>query len=155
MQPADTDDTIWLTDEQQQAWRALIAVVLRLPGALEQQLQADAGLTHFEYFVLALLSEVPHETLRLGQLATAANASLSRLSHVASRLEKRGLLHKMPCPDDPRATLARLTDDGRATVVRHAPGHVAHVRQLVFHGLPTADVTSLERICNHVIAHLT
>ena len=69
-----------------------------------------AGLTHFEYFVLAMLSEAPERTLRMTALAQRTNATLPRLSHVVRRLEDRGLVRRFPCPEDGRATNARLTE---------------------------------------------
>ena len=45
-----------------------------LPGALDSQLRRDVQLTHFDYFVLAMLSEAPERTLRMkdGRLLTDA-----------------------------------------------------------------------------------
>src|SRR4051794_31381547 len=120
--------TRWLDDEQQAAWVRLIAVVELLPGVLDSQLRRDAGLSHFEYFLLAMLSEAPERTLRMTALAVRTNATLPRLSHVVRRLEERGLVERFPCPEDGRATNARLTKDGWAKVVETAPGHVATVR---------------------------
>ena len=82
------------------------------PGVLDSQLRRDAGLTHFEYFVLAMLSEAPERTLRMTALAQRTNATLPRLSHVVRRLEERGLVERFPCPEDGRATNARLTAAG-------------------------------------------
>ena len=147
-----TDTPRWLDDDEQRAWRALVAVLLRLPVALERQLQAEAGLTHFEYFVLALLSEADDRTLRLSHLAAQADASLSRLSHVVTRLESRGLVRREPCPDERRATNAVLTADGWALVVATAPGHVAEVRRRVFDTLTPNEVTQLERIADRIAA---
>ena len=141
----------WLDDEEQRAWRQLAAVILKLPAALEAQLQRDAGLSHFEYWVIALLSEAPDRSLRLSQLATQANASLSRLSHVVSRLEGRGWVTRRRCPDDARATLAVLTHAGWEQVVAAAPGHVDTVRRLVFDGLDSGDVTELARLCRKIL----
>ena len=59
----------WLDDDQQRAWRALASVLLRLPPALERQLRTDSDLSHFDYWVMALLSEAPDRTLRLSELA--------------------------------------------------------------------------------------
>jgi DNA-binding MarR family transcriptional regulator len=144
----------WLAADEQEAWRALVAVVLRLPGELERQLQRDAGMSHFAYWVLALLSEAPGRTLRLSELAAQADASLSRLSHVVTRLEARGWVTRRPCPDDARATLAALTDAGLDQVVAAAPGHVATVRRTVFDGLDATDVADLGRVCARVVARL-
>ena len=58
-------------------------------------------------------------------LAPRTNATLPRLSHVVSRLEDRGLVERFPCPEDRRATNARLTEAGWRKVVATAPGHVA------------------------------
>jgi hypothetical protein len=40
-----------------------------LPAVLDSQLRSQSGLTHFEYFVLAMLSEAPDRTLRMTALA--------------------------------------------------------------------------------------
>jgi len=59
----------WLDAEESQAWRALAKTLERLPAALDAQLRRDAGISHFEYQVLALLSEAPGRTLRMSELA--------------------------------------------------------------------------------------
>src|SRR5262245_18909976 len=122
----------WLDDEEQQTWIALASVLMRLPAALDAQLQRDDGVTHFEYIVLSGLSMSPERTLRMSDLAVAAEGSLSRLSQVVSRLEKRGWVRRAPDPTDGRYTLAFLTPDGWDKVVAAAPGHVAAVRAFVF-----------------------
>ena len=147
-------DTRWLTAEQLSAWKKLIAVVELLPGTLESQLQRDSGLSHFEYFTLAMLSEAPDRTLRMTALAELTNATLPRLSHVASRLEERGYLTRTPCPSDRRATNAALTEAGWQKVVDSAPGHVDTVRELVFAGLDGTDVADLDRIMSRILARL-
>lgn len=135
----------WLTDEQQAAWRELVAVSTRLPAALDAQLQRDADLTHFEYFVLALLSEAPKQRLQLSVLATEANASLSRLSHVVTKLEKTGWVRRKPIAGS-RGSYAVLTAAGRAKVVASAPGHVDTVQALVFDGLSDEQVRALRAL---------
>jgi DNA-binding MarR family transcriptional regulator len=87
-----------------------------------------------------MLSEAPERTLRMTALAQRTNATLPRLSHVVRRLEERGLVERSSCPDDGRATNARLTSAGWATVVT-APGHVATVRRHV--STPSAHNRSL------------
>lgn len=144
----------WLTDDQQQAWRKFVAVVQLLPGALETPLQRNGDLTYFEYLVLAMLSEAPGRARRMSQLAALTNASLSRLSHVVGRLERRGWLRRQPCPGDGRANLAVLTDAGYAMVVGTAPTHVDSVRHLVFDALTPAQVEQLEQICGAVLGRL-
>lgn len=145
------DEPVWLDEQQQHAWRKLAAVLTRLPAALESQLQRDSDMSHFEYWVLALLSEAPERSLRMSALAEQVNGSLSRLSHVVTRLEKRGWVVRRPCPDDARATLAVLTEEGYEAIVDAAPGHVRTVREAVFERLDPDDVAALERLCSLVL----
>src|SRR5689334_13079801 len=133
------------------AWLRLIAVVELLPSALDAQLRRDSQLTHFDYYVLAMLSEAPERTLRMTSLAQRTNATLPRLSHVVRRLEERGLVRRFPCPDDKRATNVQLTAEGWTTVVAAAPGHVANVRSHVIDALTRTQVGQLDGILSRVL----
>ena len=115
-------DVPWLNEEQRRAWVKLVAVVELLPGVLEGQLRRDSGLTHFEYFVLAMLSEAPERTLRMTALADRVNATLPRLSHVISRLEGRGLVQRMPYRRmaAPRTSTSPTRDGPRSWLQRRA-----------------------------------
>lgn len=144
----------WLDDDEQRAWRALAAVVLKLPGALDAQLRRDHGLRHVDYWVLALLSEADGRRSPLHRLAGQANASLSRLSHVVTRLEQRGLVTREASTQDARVTDAVLTDAGFEVLERAAPDHVAEVRRLVFDALDPDEVATLEHVAASIAAQL-
>jgi len=149
-----TDDTPWLTRDQLRAWMKLVAVMELLPAALDQQLQRDADLTHFDYMVVAMLSETEGRTLRMSALAAATNASLPRLSHVVSRLEKRGLVTRCPSADDRRATDVRLTDGGYDAIVTAAPDHVRTARRFVIDALDDEQVGQLDGITRALLGRL-
>jgi DNA-binding MarR family transcriptional regulator len=151
---ADLVETEWLTQDERAAWLRLIAVVELLPGVLDAQLRADANVTHFEYFVLAMLSETPERTLRMTTLAQRTNATLPRLSHVVRRLEERGLVERFPCPTDGRATNARLTAAGWDAVVDAAPGHVDTVRHTVIDPLTPEQLEQLRGIGDALLTRL-
>jgi len=144
----------WLSPAEREAWLGLIGVVELLPGALDAQLQRDAGLSHFEYMVMAMLSEAPDHTLRMTALAAHTNSTLPRLSHVVSRLVNRGFVERMPCPQDKRATNAHLTDAGWQHIRASAPGHVAAVRSLVVDSLSAAQIEQLRDIAKSILARL-
>jgi DNA-binding MarR family transcriptional regulator len=141
----------WLDAEEGQAWLALASTLVRLPAALDAQLRRDAGISHFEYQVLALLSEAPGRTLRMSELAMLAEGSLPRLSQVIARLERRGWVRRTPDPADGRYTLAILTDEGQAKVTEAAPGHVEEVRRLVFDPLTKAQSRQLREIGRRIM----
>jgi DNA-binding MarR family transcriptional regulator len=141
----------WLDAEERQAWLALASALNRLPAALDAQLRRDAGISHFEYQVLALLSEAPGRTLRMSELATLAEGSLPRLSQVVARLEQHGWVRRTPDPADGRYTLATLTDQGQAKVTEAAPGHVQEVRRLVFDPLTKTQSRQLREIGRRIM----
>ena len=147
-------DTQWLTSGQLAAWVRLTAVLELLPAALDSQLRRDAQLTHFDYYVLAMLSEAPEHTLRMTALAERTTATLARLSHVVHRLEGRGLLERFPCPQDRRATNARLTEAGWQKVRDSAPGHAAAVRENVIDALTPEQIAQLGEISEAILHRL-
>jgi DNA-binding MarR family transcriptional regulator len=149
-----SDEPTWLDAGERAAWVRLAALTELLPAVLDAQLRRDADLTHFEYWVLSMLSEADGRTLRMTALAERASASLSRLSHVASRLESRGLIERFPCPEDRRATNARLTTEGWDKVVESAPGHLDAVRHYVIDGLSREQLAQLVAIADSVLANV-
>jgi DNA-binding MarR family transcriptional regulator len=144
----------WLDADERAAWLRLVMLLELMPGVLDAQLRRDADLSHFEYFVLAMLSEAPEHTLRMTGLATMTNATLPRLSHVVSRLEDRGYVERKSCPQDRRATNAVLTAEGWDKVVDAAPGHASHVREQVVDALSREQLAELADICDAMLARI-
>ena len=147
-------DPRWLTADERATWLRFAALLQLLPAALDTQLNRDEQLTHFEYFCLAMLSEAPDRTLRMTELAARTNATLPRLSRVISGLESAGLVDRVPCPGDGRATNAVLTEAGWAKIVQAAPGHVATVREFVIDALTPAQLAQLGRASERMLARL-
>lgn len=145
------DETRWLSSDERDVWLTLVGIMTKLPAALDAQLQRDAGLSHFEYMVLAGLSEAPARTRRMSDLAGFTESGLPRLSQVVSRLEKRGWVNRSTDPVDGRITLATLTEEGWRKIVRTAPGHVEAVRSLVFDPLTKAQSRQLGGIGRRIM----
>src|SRR5271167_3357689 len=97
----------WLTDEQQRVWRGYLAMVNRLEGALNRQLQQDCGLSLADYDVLVELSE--RGPLRMFELADSLAWEQSRLSHQLSRMRTRGLVTRRGGEDDRRGATVDVT----------------------------------------------
>ncbi|HEY4462886.1 MAG TPA: MarR family transcriptional regulator, partial [Streptosporangiaceae bacterium] len=91
---------------------------------------------------------------RMSTLAALTNGSLSRLSHVADRLEKRGLLYRERDPENGRFMMAILTAEGYDLVVRAAPGHVEAVRDLFLDALSPVQLRALRDAGDHVLDQL-
>jgi DNA-binding MarR family transcriptional regulator len=101
--------------------------------------------------VLAALPGAQDRTMQMSELAARTSASLSRLSHAATRLEQQGYLARSRCTGGTgRATNATLTPSGLDKIRATAPGHVRAVRELIFDALRSEDVAALTRIGERV-----
>jgi DNA-binding MarR family transcriptional regulator len=134
-----------LNHHEWSAWLQLVSTFTLLPAALDSQLQRDAGMSHFEFEVMVALSRQPDRSLQLKDLAIVANGSLSRLSHVISRLERRGWVRRSRGTRG-RATYAELTDEGYEKLMATGPIHLREVRRLVFDVLTPEEVKALQHV---------
>ena len=144
----------WLTAAEVGSWLSVVRLMTWLPWSIDQQLRRDANIGMVEYQVLAMLSQSPQQAMRMSSLAEVTNSSLSRLSHLVTRLEGRGLVRREPDPADGRFTNAILTDDGFQTLADAAPGHVAHVRSLVIDVLSPEQLRRLGRDANRIMSRI-
>ena len=144
--------TRWLSAEEQEAWRSFLEACQVFFTAVDGQLQRDAQMPHAYYEILVRLSEAPGRSLRMSQLAEAAAASKSRISHAVARLEERGWVRRVNCPTDRRGQVAELTAEGYAALEQAAPGHVTQVRRSMFDALTPAQVKQLREISGAIIA---
>jgi DNA-binding MarR family transcriptional regulator len=126
----------------------------KLRWALECQLERDSDLSFIEYHALARLSEESDRTLRMSELALVTNASLSRLSHLVTRLETWGFVRREPDKTDGRFTNAILTKAGFSKLVSSAPAHVAAVRQLVIDEFTPAELDQLREFGERIVARV-
>jgi DNA-binding MarR family transcriptional regulator len=125
-----------------------------LHSALEDRLQADAGVSAVEFEVLSTLNEVEGNQLRSRDLGTLMGWEKSRLSHQVRRMEARGLVERRECDSDLRGTFITLTDAGRAAVTAALPDHHAALRTLFFDQLNQDELASLRQLVDRVLSVL-
>ncbi|WP_280341010.1 MarR family winged helix-turn-helix transcriptional regulator [Nocardia neocaledoniensis] len=146
-----TDD---LDSVERRAWSAVVTLAMRVPSALDSRLQREFGVTHFEYRVMALLREAPDHRMRLSVLAVQGHGSISRISHVVSKLERVGWAKRVAATSG-RGVDAVLTESGLAKVVEATPDYLVAVRTLVLDGLDApqkAELATLgERLSDHLV----
>jgi DNA-binding MarR family transcriptional regulator len=150
----DAEVVRWLTTDQELAYRSIGNLMHKLRWALESQLERDCGLSFIEYYTLAHLSEQPDHRLRMSDLAAAANASLSRLSHLVKRLESWGFVCREPDANDGRYTIAVLTEDGYTKLVASAPAHVHCVHELVIDEFSSTELKQLQSLCDRITTRI-
>jgi DNA-binding MarR family transcriptional regulator len=110
-------------------------------------------MSHFEFQVMVALSRQPGRRLQLKDLAVLANGSLSRLSHVISRLEGRGWIRRRSGTKG-RATYAELTDTGYQKLMAAGQIHLREVRRLVFDVLTPEELKALKHATSLINAGL-
>src|ERR1700694_1806539 len=91
---------LWLTEEEQRAWRAYGRAARLLFAQLDHDLYRDAGMAPGAYELLVVLSEAPNRAMRMNELAEATLTSPSRITHAVGRLVDLGWVERATCPSD-------------------------------------------------------
>lgn len=144
----------WLSDDQQHAWRALLAMNTQLHAHLARALQRDSDLSYADFTVLVRLTDNEDDRARISELADLLQWERSRLSHHIKRMETRGYLARSSCPEDGRGAYIAVTPTGRAALEQAAPGHAALVRELVFAGMSDQEMRAVAEVSERVLARL-
>lgn len=148
-----TTDVNWLNDEEKSLWRDYLAIKGRLHLAIQRDLKASSGLTEPDFEILVQLSEAD-DPMRMTALADALQWERSRLSHQATRMEKRGLVARTSCPTDGRGAFLAVTEAGMREIEQAAPHHVATVRRAFLDVLDDHDKREFGRLLG-IIEHAT
>ncbi|MQY34696.1 hypothetical protein SRB17_26660 [Streptomyces sp. RB17] len=130
--------------------RALGDVMTALPRAVDADMIRDGGLRLSEYTPLMFLSEAPDSRMRMSELAAACNLTLSGMTRVVIRLEKRGAVQRVRCDEDLRGWNAVLTEEGLARLREAWPVHLASVRRRVLDNLAGHDLAQLATALRHI-----
>lgn len=147
--------TKWLTQDEQQSWRAWISASRLLNEKLSEVLEEKHGLTLSDYEILAWLSEAPDQRLRMSELAKYSLVSKSRLTHQIARLEEAGFVTRKSCKNDGRGQFATLTKRGYQKLVKAAPDHVSSVRENLVDILGNTAFANLGESCKVVTTHIS
>ncbi|MDR7319922.1 MULTISPECIES: MarR family winged helix-turn-helix transcriptional regulator [Catenuloplanes] len=138
-----------LTNRELAAWRVSFQMLEMLRNRIEQQLQADSGLSNADYTVLALLSEAPGGRMRPYELCRVAGWEKSRLHHQLTRMNSRGLVTRERCGS--RGMEAVITDRGRSALKQAIPGHAEQVRRLFVDRLTAEELDQFAAIATTVL----
>lgn len=147
-------DTKWLNDDEMAAWQAFLTAGALLDRRIEEQLKAEAGLSHLQYEVLVRLSAAAGGELRMSELADSVVTTKSGLTYQITQLEKAGLVRRRSCTADVRGVHAVLTEAGRARLEQAAPGHVEVVRNHLIDVLGQDRLTALREGLGEVVRRL-
>jgi DNA-binding MarR family transcriptional regulator len=125
------------------AWRALLRTNAHLMRRLEQDLQNANLISIASYDVLVQLVEAPGHRLRMSELAEAVLLSRSGLSRLVDRMQRDGLVERVPDPSDARGLYTVLTVAGRDALRSASAVHLPGVSRLVLDRLTDEELGQL------------
>lgn len=136
---------------------AEVARVLRVARLFGERLAAkaaDHGLGVGEGDVLFTLRRAgsPYR-LSPSELAESTLVTSGTMTSRLDRLESRGLVRRIPNPDDRRGLMVELTADGRRLVDRVVPEHVASEQEMLS-ALSRREREELTRLMRKLLAGL-
>ena len=124
----------------------LWVVLSRATAAVSAHVEADVaqhGLTGTEFGILEALHH--KGPLLLGEIQAKILVTSGGITYLVDRLVKKGLVRRMPSPDDRRARYAVLTPAGSALIRRIFPAHADAIANAVG-GLSERDRTTATRL---------
>lgn len=140
----------WLDDEEQRAWRAILRASHLMTLVMEEALD-EFGVSLGEYELMSMVSEAPGGQMRMAELAHLVVQSRSRVSHTATRLEKRGWVERVRAPQDRRGVVLVLTAAGQEQLVKLAPVHVESVRAALIDHVTREELVAQGEVMRRVV----
>lgn len=140
-----------LTEAEVELWRSFYSMRRSLDRALDLQLQRDSSISASEYEVLIAIDQAPERQLRIKDIALRISWEKSRVSHLVTRMERRGLLDRTECPTDARGSWIGLTTNGRRAVLGAMRGHVEAIRRYFFDVLRDGEPAILDSLSERVV----
>jgi DNA-binding MarR family transcriptional regulator len=111
------------------SWRGFLRVHAALERELDAELAERHGLPLSSYEVLLTVADAPGERMRMSEIADSVLLSRSGVTRLVDRLERDGLVERIPCEDDARGQYAVLTSRGRQVFDAARVTHLAGVRR--------------------------
>lgn len=141
---ADTwRDRGWAHPEAMEAVAALLRARQVINGELDRVLE-PLGMTFARFEALLLLDTTEEGALPIGKIGERLALHAATITNTVDRLEVGGLIRRVPHPSDRRATLAEITDDGRAVVAECA--RLLSGARFVMDGLAEIECAQLARL---------
>lgn len=131
---------------QRRSWIRFSGVAAGIPAEISSRMLASHGLSQYEYLVFNHLNLSDGHAMPMSRLAVLLASSLSRLSHVITRMEKQGLVSRRRSPEDGRVQIVALTDAGMGRFRDAAPAYFDAVIELFFDRLDRQDLEDLDRV---------
>jgi DNA-binding MarR family transcriptional regulator len=111
------------------AWRPFVSAATIVIGALDAEMKAAFGISHFDHGLLLLLMAQPRRRARMIDIARTLRIGPSHVTYRVRRLERLDLVTRDPHPGDRRVSYARITPRGMRLLRDAWPMHRDGIRR--------------------------
>jgi DNA-binding MarR family transcriptional regulator len=144
----------FVLDDRITLWGLFLEVHAGIGRRLHTELRAAVGLPDAWLDVLLRIARTPGQAVRMTDLANMVLFSSGGFTKLADRMEQAGLIRREPCPDDRRAVLAVLTEEGRQVLDRALAVHLPSLQRYLYDPLDARQRAELEAILRTLRAAL-
>lgn len=134
-----------------------ISILFRLVSARLMSMLAarveSYGLNHNSYIAMMTLYGSPEQQLNPSELSALIGETRGNMTRICDELTEKGLLVRVPSPEDRRRVNLSLSDKGKALIVELAPKLNAH-NQLIYEAFSKeekdAAIAFMTKLCNRL-----
>lgn len=128
------------------AWARLVRASQSVIGAIENDLKSNGLPSLHWYDVLLELDGARDGALRPSEIADQTLFERYSITRIVDRMEKKGLVERIPCPEDARGAMVRITEAGRQLRREMWPVYAAAIKQRFADHLDDGDAEQLARL---------
>ena len=125
-----TSEKIPLSKSRLRLWLKLLKASSRIEDELRRKLREEFSSTLPRFDVMSALYRYP-DGLKMSEISELLRVSNGNITGIVDRLAQEGLAERTAVPGDRRASLVKLTDNGRITFAEHAAAHESCIDSLL------------------------
>jgi len=133
-------------------WLRALKATRAVESAVRENLRRDFATTLPRFDVMAALSQYP-DGLKMSELSGVLKVSNGNVTGIIERLAEDGFVAREKVPGDRRASLAKLTNTGRAEFAAQAAAHEAWI-DAIFEGVPGDEAARIAESLDTVARQL-
>lgn len=141
-----------LNKDEWDLWHAWTEAQRVLAYEIDRGLQAEFGISKAEFSIAVTLLRSPSPSLRVIDVGESLGWEKSRVSHLLTRMEARGLLERAEGGASGRRTGVKLTVAGRQLAERAIAGHAINVRRYFFDALSPEQLSAIRVWSEQMVA---
>ncbi len=142
-------------DERITTFGRLVEAHARLTNVLDNELREALGLPLRWYGLLLHVGRSPRGVRPMKELIEATAFTSGGVTRLVDRIERAGLVQRLPCPTDRRVQYVGLTEAGQEMLQRATAVHLRGIQEHLIDALDPGEVAQLNAILPKLVAPRT